>query len=98
MRLLQTRDVLFVRPASELLPKNSNVVRIGAEELVSDDMLGNLPLIGIDDSVAIEVKSLGQFVIFLADPTIAILQCISELRREGGAYDIIARVGDRRDL
>lgn len=59
MRLLKTRYVLFVGPTRELLPKDSNVVRIGAKELISDDMLRNLSLVRIDDAIPIEIKSLG---------------------------------------
>ena len=59
MRLLKTCDVLFVGPTGELLPKDSNMVCIGAKELISDNMLRNLSLVRIDDAIPIEIKSLG---------------------------------------
>jgi hypothetical protein len=51
-----------------------DVILVSFEELISDDMFGNVTFVRINDTIAIEVKSFCKFVIILRDIAITILR------------------------
>jgi hypothetical protein len=59
-----------------------DVILVSFEELISDDMFGNVTFVRINDTIAIEIKSFCKFVIILRDIAIAILRERAEKREE----------------